>query len=81
MTPESEEIFQKKAKIEIINKGIKSLLEDNPTLDPTEAARIAQAAEGAATREIKTLEYEGIPEGATFVALGESGMGVATTRR
>ncbi|MCX6715888.1 MAG: hypothetical protein NT077_02590, partial [Candidatus Taylorbacteria bacterium] len=80
LTDETQKIFATGARIEVIVKGTDALVKAIGGGNPTpaarmEAARIAQAAEGAATRTIHT--YEGIPEGATTVALGDSGIAIA----
>ena len=59
-----------------MNDTVTTLLSHNtgdPETDITiqEAARIAQEMVGAATRIIHT--YEGVPSGATTVALGDTG--------
>ncbi len=76
LTPESRAIYDTRAKSNAVDDTITKLLSHNtgnPETDITiqEAARIAQTMVGAATRQIHT--YEGVPEGATTVALGDTG--------
>jgi len=73
LTPESKQIFNVNAKARVIAKAIEILV--NAGVSADEAAKIAQATEGAATRIIHT--YEGVPQGAKVVALGNEGIAIA----
>ncbi len=76
LTPEAQKIYSTRAKIDVINAGIKALRKANPDMHVNEASRTAQAAEGIATREIKTFEAEGLGNAQTVVLGGDSGFAV-----
>ncbi len=76
LTEESKKTFGVKAKIEVINDGIKSLKRRSGAgLSSDEASLAAQAAEGNLTRIVHT--YQGVPQGAKVVALGDQGIAIA----
>ena len=76
LTPEAQKIFSTRSRIAMVNEGIKALREANPDMHVNEASRTAQAAEGIATREIKTFEAEGLENAQTVVLGGDSGFAV-----
>lgn len=76
LTESSKEIFGTGAKVDVIVDGVKKLIASG--VSPKEAATIAQVAEGAATREIITIE--GV-ENAEVVAVGGASMAVAANSR
>jgi len=78
LTDESKKTFGVRAKIEVITDGIKSLKRE-AGLSADEANLAAQAAEGILTRNVQT--YQGIPQGAKVVALGDHGIAIAAKGR
>ncbi len=74
LTDESKKTFGVRAKIEVVKDGIKSL-KKGTGLSADEANLTAQAAENLITRVVHT--YQGIPQGATVVALGDHGVAIA----
>ncbi len=75
LSEEDKKTFGVKSKIGVIADGVKALIDAN--IPPEEAAIIAQAAEGAATRNIQT--FQGLPKDASIIAFGDSG--VATLKK
>lgn len=70
---ESRRIFSTKAKVGVIADGIREFR--GLDVNPDEAAIMAQVAQGAATRVIHT--YQGVPQGARVVALGDAGIAIS----
>lgn len=78
LTDGSKQIRASKAKAELLAKYTKHFI-DEVGLSPKDAAISAQLATELATRSIVT--YEGIPDGATFVALGDQAMAATVGKK
>ena len=77
LTSESAANFANRSKVDALRNAVEQLSEGD-LVSPEAAARLASLALGIVTQSVHT--YEGIPQNATVVALGDSGVAIATGR-